>query len=196
MTYWIQTVNSWSSEVWLCEEYSHNWLTKNSLSDMTPPHLKCQWWYLMPSSLKSCCVCFVSALTHWGRVTHIGVITLIIIGSDNGLSPSRRQAIIWTDDRILLIRTFRTYFSEIVSEIHTFSFKKMHFKMSSGKWRPPCLGLNVLRRIDSPPCLLCMYIYKHETNTVRMMVRSKPTTWECMHVNRTLDIYQDSVLLN
>ena len=84
-------------------------------------------------------------LTHWGRVTHICVSNLTIIGSDNGLSPGRRQAIIWTNDGILLIRTFRIHFSEIVSEIHTYSFKKMHFKMSSGKWRPSCLGLNVLR---------------------------------------------------
>ena len=70
---------------------------------------------------------------------------LTIIGSDNGLSPGLRQAIIWTNDGILLIRTFRTNFSEIVSEIHTFSLKKMHFKMSSGKWRPSCRGLNVLK---------------------------------------------------
>ena len=82
-------------------------------------------------------------LTHWGRVTHICVSKLTIIVSDNGLSPGRRQAIIWTNDGILSIRTFRTHFSEIVSEINTFSFKKMHFKMS-GKWRPSCLGLNVL----------------------------------------------------
>ena len=33
-------------------------------------------------------------LTHWGHVTHICVSSLIIIGSDNGLSPGRRQAII------------------------------------------------------------------------------------------------------
>ena len=33
-------------------------------------------------------------LTHWGRVTHIYVANLTIIGSDNGLSPGRRQAII------------------------------------------------------------------------------------------------------
>ena len=32
-------------------------------------------------------------LTHWGRVTHICVGNLTIIGSDNGLSPGRRQAI-------------------------------------------------------------------------------------------------------
>ena len=42
-------------------------------------------------------------LTHWGRVTHICVGKTIIIGSDNGLSPSRRQAIIWTNAGILLI---------------------------------------------------------------------------------------------
>ena len=33
-------------------------------------------------------------LTHWGQVTHICIRKLTIIGSDNGLSPSRRQAII------------------------------------------------------------------------------------------------------
>ena len=76
------------------------------------------------------------SISHWGRVMHICVSKLTIIGSDNGLSPGRRQAIIWTNDGILLIRTFRTHFSEIVSEIHIFSFKKMYFKMSSGKWQP------------------------------------------------------------
>ena len=35
--------------------------------------------------------------THLGRVTHICVGKLIIIGLDNGLSPDRRQAIIWTN---------------------------------------------------------------------------------------------------
>ena len=42
-------------------------------------------------------------LTLWGRVTHICVSELTIIGSDNGLSPGRRQAIIWTSAGILLI---------------------------------------------------------------------------------------------
>ena len=77
-------------------------------------------------------------------MTHICFSNLTIIGSDNDLSPGRRQAIIWTNDDILLSRTFRTHFSEIISKTHTFSFKKMHVKMSSGKWRPSCLGLNVL----------------------------------------------------
>ena len=44
-----------------------------------------------------------AGLTHRGRVTHICVGNLTIIGSDNGLSPGRRQAIIWTNAGILLI---------------------------------------------------------------------------------------------
>ena len=86
----------------------------------------------------------VRCLTHWGRVTHIGVSKLTIIGSDNGLSPGRRQAIIWTNAGILLIGPLGTNFNKIFIEIHTFSFKKIHLKMSSRKWRPFCLGLNVL----------------------------------------------------
>ena len=83
-------------------------------------------------------------LTHWGRVMHICVSKPTILGSDNGLSPDRRQTIIWTNAGILLIGTLKTNFSEMLIEIHTFSLKKMHLKMSSGKWRPFCLGLNVL----------------------------------------------------
>ena len=84
-------------------------------------------------------------LTHWGRMTHISVSKVTIIGSDNGLSPDRRQAIIWTNAGILLIGPLGTNFSEILFEIYTFSFKKMHLKMSSGKWRPSCLGVNVFK---------------------------------------------------
>ena len=80
-------------------------------------------------------------------MTHICVSKLTIIGSDNGLSPGRRQAIISTNDGILLIRTLGTNFSEILSEIHSFSFQKMHLKMSSAKWRLFCLGLNELTEI-------------------------------------------------
>ena len=87
---------------------------------------------------------YFCTLIRWGQMTHIRVCELPIIGSDNGLLPGRRQTIIWTDVGILLIRTFRTNFSEILRKIHTFSFKKMHLKMSTGKRRPFCLGLNVL----------------------------------------------------
>ena len=72
----------------------------------------------------------VKDLTHWGRETHIYVSNLTIIGSDNGLSPGRRQAIIWTNAGILLIGPLGTNFNETSIEIHTFSFKKIHVKLS------------------------------------------------------------------
>ena len=115
------------------------------------------------------------ALTHWGRVTHICVSKLTTIGSDNGLSPSRLQAIIWTNAGILLIRPLGTNVSEISIKIHNFSFKKINLKMSYGKWRPFCLGLNVL----STPCttshgswifmqwLALMYTFTNHNNEQR-----------------------------
>ena len=77
-------------------------------------------------------------------MTHICVIKLTIIGSDNGLSPGRRQAIIWTNAGISLFKSLGTNSSEMLTIIQTFSFKKMHLKMLPGKWWPSCLGLNVL----------------------------------------------------
>ena len=82
--------------------------------------------------------------THDLDLAYICVSKLTIIVSDNGLLPGRRQAIIWTNAAILLIQTSGTNFSEILREIYTFSFKKMHLKMPSGKCRPSCLALNVL----------------------------------------------------
>ena len=106
------------------------------------------WWSLIPSLQhilwNYSVLSFSITLTHWGQVTHICVSKLIIIGLDNGLSPGRCQAIIWTNAGILLIGTLRTNISEISIEIHTFSFKKMYLKMSSGNWQPSCPGLNVL----------------------------------------------------
>ena len=84
-------------------------------------------------------------LTHWGRVTHICVSELTTIGSDNGLSPERRQYIIWKNAGLLLIEPLGTNFSEISIGIQTFSFTKMHLNVSSAKWCPFCLGLNVLK---------------------------------------------------
>ena len=76
--------------------------------------------------------------------SYICVGKLTIIGSDNGLLPQRRQAIIWTNTGILLIGPLGTNFSEILIRIQAFSFKKMHLKMPSAKWRLFRLGLNVL----------------------------------------------------
>ena len=103
----------------------------------------------------NCCI------PHWGWATHICVVDLTITGSDNGLSPIRRQAIIWTNAGILLIGPLGTNFSEILIKIYKFSVKKMHLKMSSGKWRPSCLGLNVIHKwclIQSMEVVLCLTV--------------------------------------
>ena len=83
-------------------------------------------------------------LIHWGQVMHIWISKLTITGPDNDLGPTRQQVIIWTNDGILFIGPLGTNFNEILIKIHTFSFKKMHLNMSSGKRQPSCLCLNVL----------------------------------------------------
>ena len=107
-----------------------------SLTKMLLKILSAKWW---PICLD------LNDLTHWGLETHICVGKLTIIASDNGLSPGRHQAIIWTNAGILLIGPLGTNFSEIWIGIQIFSLKKIHLKLSSGKWRPSCLGLNVLK---------------------------------------------------
>ena len=101
-----------------------------------------------------------NVLTHWGRVTHICIGNLTIIGSDNGLSPHRRQAIIWSNAEILLIGHVGTNFSEISTEILTFSFKKKRLKASSANSRPFCLSLNVLKRLKTSHNPTCEYLFQ------------------------------------
>ena len=121
--------------------------------------IKCKYIFILPLKKISTLV-----LTHWGRGTHICVTYVTIIVSDNGLSPSRHQAIIWTNAGILPIGPLGTNFNETSIGIQTFSFTKMHLKMSSAKRLPFCLGLNVLNpllfqlwfpqnpRTSVPPC--------------------------------------------
>ena len=88
-----------------------------------------------------------------------------IITSDNGLSPARRQPIIWTNDDTLSIRPFGTHFNEILFEIQEFSFTKIHLNISSARCRPFCLGLNVL----GPSCevpVFFSHLYKNRINYI------------------------------
>ena len=65
----------------------------------------------------------------------------VSIGSDNGLSPFRRQTIIWTNAGLLFIRPKGTNFSEIVIKVQIFSFTKMHLKI----WYMKCQNLKILK---------------------------------------------------
>ena len=84
-------------------------------------------------------------LTRWGRVTHICVGETTIICSDNGLSPGRRQAIIWTNAGILLIGPLGTNFIEIL--IGT------------------CLGLNVLNQMAWEAACTSEVLVEHKVDS-------------------------------
>ena len=118
-------------------------------------------------------------LTHWGWVTHICVRKLTIIGSDNGLSPRRRQAIIRTNAEILLIQPLGTKFSEIWIEIITFSFKKMYLKVSSAKRQPFCLGLNGILSALSLRIVPLWQVLEH--------------LWDCSNVNEATVKYMGGI---
>ena len=122
----------WEMNKWIKQKLITKWVKLWQLKSL--PHC---YWQSHPWLLQW----LIKGLTHWGQVTHICISKLTVIGSDNGLSPGRRQAIIWTNVGILLIRTSGTNFNEI----HMFLFIKMHLKMLSGKWQPFCLGFSELK---------------------------------------------------
>ena len=68
----------------------------------------------------------IDCLTDWGRLTHMCVSKIIIIGSDNGFSPGRLQAIIWSNAGILLTGPLGINLNEISFQINTFSFRETH----------------------------------------------------------------------
>ena len=70
-----------------------------------------------------------------------------IIGSYNGLSPLRRQAITWPNAGLLSIGLLRTNLSEIWIGILPIPFKKMHLKISSAKMAPFLSRGGVGRRV-------------------------------------------------
>ena len=98
-------------------------------------------------------------------MTHICVVNLTTIGSDNGLSPGRCQAMILTDVGILLIGN-----KQILIGIQTFSFKEMHLIMSSAKWRPFCLGPNYNKTLVIVEVVLVCVPGKFGTYTKRAKI--------------------------
>ena len=116
----------------------------SSLNYFTIKSKRSSLWSMIFLDFSCMCIVYFSLLTHSGLVTHICVGKLTIVGSDNGLSPERRQAIIWTNAGILLTGPLGTNLSEVLIEIQTFWLKKIRLKMSSAKCCSFRLGLNVL----------------------------------------------------
>ena len=94
-------------------------------------------------------------------MTYICVGKLPIIGSDNGLSLIRRQAIIWTNAGILLNGHLGTNFNEILIGIQTFfileiAFENVVCKMTSilsrPKWVNP--GPGIICNLQCDCCII------------------------------------------
>ena len=128
----------WSVQMKLCHHSKHHW------QSFVHVFLFCVWYKLkfkskrwiiikhhdiqhtVNSASSALPVQQLLALTHCGRMTHICIGNMTIIGSENGLLPGWCKAIIWTNAEILLIEHLRTNFSEILIKIYTFSFRRMH----------------------------------------------------------------------
>ena len=117
-------------------------------------------------------------------MAHICVGKLTIVGSDNGLSPERRQAIIWTNAGILVIGSLGTNFSEILIEIQTFSLKKIRLKMSSVKCCSFRLGLNVLTIDIQIPYQWLEYMYTEVSREIVLLFGLY-----CLVVNERLTVW-------
>ena len=138
-----QTISEGVSHVTILEKFQN--LNFNNLSSFV--------------TLTLSCVHVMWMLTHWGRVTHICVSKLTIIGSDNGLSPGRRQAIIWTNAGILLIGPLGTNFSEIFNWnsnifIEDNTFENVVCEMLLISSRPQCVKVDVWCGFKLQPLLI------------------------------------------
>ena len=129
-------------------------------------------------------LCNMIWLTHWGRVTHICVVKLTIIGSDNGLS---RQAIIWTNAGILLIGPLRTNFREIyVWNSNIFiqenALENVVGELASILSRPQCVNrmsnrryiwYELLTRVSHKSCTCCFVV----NNMMAVNAEATMTIW-------------------
>ena len=124
-----------------------------------------------------------SVLTHWGWVTYICVSDLTIIGSDNGLSPGRCHAIIWTYAGILLIGPLQGNFNEIVFEIWKFSLKKCTWKCrlrnGSRLSRPQCVDIETgpYWHLLIPACTWTPGMPHSSRGILQMWAHSRPPSW-------------------
>ena len=103
---------------------------------------------VMPSAYLTVTTGQLVYLTHWGRVTHICVSKLTIIGSDNGLLPGRHQAIIWTKAGIWSIEPLGTNFNRNSNIfIQENAFESVVCEMAAMLSRPQCVNHTIITSI-------------------------------------------------
>ena len=121
----------------------------NSARDISRPAVlilgakKTMLWYCMLYSVHH--YAYVQGLTQWGRVTHICVSNLTIIGLDNGLSSSWSEAIIWINVGILFIGPLGTKLQwNFIQNPHFFirenPFQNVIWEMSPILSQPQCVN--------------------------------------------------------
>ena len=102
-----------------------------------------------------------------------------------------RQVIIWTNAEMLLLWPLGTKLNEILIEMHTFSLKKMYLRRSPAKWRPFCLGLNVLTivTLDTYSLLHALYsvIFLQNQTGVFHQVQIYWTSWTWWMIYCTIE---------
>ena len=129
------------------------------------------------------------SLTHWGPVMHICISKQTNIGSDNGLVPCRRQAIIWTIGGILLIQTSGTNFSGTLSKIHKFSFGNVVCEMAANLAQPQCVDShkNLKENMDYFLNQQCAFWWSWIDRWCALKAHWWLTRiWSCMHMGPAL----------
>ena len=101
-----------------------------------------------------------TVLTLWGKMTHICVCNWTIIGSDNSLSPGRRQAVIWTIARMLLIRPLGTKLNwhsnrNSYPAVQENALGNVVRKMTANLFRPRCV--NTMAGETSAHCVATIF---------------------------------------
>ena len=118
---------------------------------------------------------------------------LTIIGSDNGLSPDRRQAIVWTNAGILVIGPLGTNFNGMLNEIYTFSFRPI---LVSKDWlgclKDPYCGryLNLCHNILK----MKLSVRKSIVTTDRLFCAFHDNNVLCMFCGKACDLITDRLL--
>ena len=104
-------------------------------------------------------------------MTHICVSKLTIIGSDNDLSPDRRQAITWTNAGILLIGALGTNLNEIFIKmfIKKNAFEHVVCETVAILSRPQCVN-------SSPPGQNSRHFVNDIFEYILLMTGDKPFT--------------------
>ena len=111
------------------------------------------------------------------------------IGSINVLSPIRRQSIIQTNAALTSIGHLVANFSDILINIRTFSFKKMHLKILFKIFsRPQCVNMVCA-------CICVCYVKVNNTHT-HPHTHTRHAVWRLKHSPTAILLEVSSAILN